>query len=116
MQDKMLIPKNEQSVIEKIQMFFRNIFSKKAEEVEKVDIPKVEERSYKDSLKDISEADEKLEILSLQELYEKGEVLEKDMTHKQVEMLKMLYKKQISEMESKIQKCKEEMEKLKASA
>ena len=106
-QEKNLIEKKEKiSIFGKIKNFFKNLFSKKQEEVVEEEIVSEEvNNDFRESIK-MTEAEEN-QLLDLQKRYRRGEIAENDLTEEQIDALCDLYDKQIEELKKSI-KIKEE--------
>ena len=106
-QEKNLIEKKEKiSIFGKIKNFFKNLFSKKQEEVVEEEIVSQEvNNDFRESIK--MTEDEETKLLDLQNRYRRGEIGENDLTEEQIDALCDLYDKQIEELKKSI-KIKEE--------
>lgn len=110
-QDNSLIKVNKNSIIYKIKLFFKKIFkpkeifvpikeTPKKQEEEKTITQKPSSNAFLERIKNID--DEHTLLLKLQKQYENGEVLEDNLTPKQVDDLCALYETQIEELKKKI--------------
>ena len=114
-QENSLIKVNENSIIYKIKQFFKKIFKPKEIVVPISETPKKQEEEktithnsssnkFLESIKNID--DEHTLLLKLQKQYENGEILENNLTPKQVEDLCVLYETQIDDLKIKISNIK----------
>ena len=106
-QEKNLIEKKEKiGIFGKIKNFFKNLFSKKQEEVvEEEVVSKDVNDDFRETIK--MTEDEETKLLDLQSRYRRGEIGENDLTEEQIDALCDLYDKQIEELKKSI-KIKEE--------
>lgn len=114
-QEKSLVKLNENSIFYKIKMFFINIFGKHEtinntaviEEQVDVKVNNIEEKSFKETIKNIE--DEETKLLKLQKQYRSGEIKGEDLTHEQVMQLCGLYDRQIENLRKSNEKRKERL-------
>lgn len=99
-QEKGLVKINENSIFYRIKKFFRNLFSRKENNIEPVvDIEVKEENNKNSFMEDIKNIEnEETKLLKLQKQYHSGAITEKDLTDKQLKDLTNLYKKQNEEI------------------
>lgn len=113
-QEKNLIEKNENNVIEKIKSFFRNIFKKKEQRtVDNTDENVVKEKNnnFKEYVKKIDNAE--LEIYELQRKYRRGEIADGDLSQEQINLLCSIYDRQIADLKRTIRAKEIQVEKYK---
>ena len=106
--DKSLEKINEKSIFYKIKMFFKNLFSKKKDEVVSIEVNtndiNMNDEKKNAFMEDIRKVDdEEISLLKLQTKYRKGEIGEKDLTEDQINALCLLYDKQIAELKKSIE-------------
>lgn len=99
MADKMLIKKEKISFFQKINRFIKNLFKKDGKQEDAI---KVIEEEKESNANTISKLRNDQKILSLQDRYEKGQILESDLTENEKEELISLYKEQIGTLEQSI--------------
>ena len=99
-QEKGLTKINENSIFYKIKTFFLNLFVRKESNIEPVLNMEVKEENNKNSfMEDIKNIEnEETKLFKLQKQYHSGQILEKDLTDKQIKDLTNLYKKQNEEI------------------
>lgn len=99
-QEKGLVKINENSIFYKIKKFFRNLFSRKENNIEPVLNIEIKEENNKNSfMEDIKNIEnEETKLLKLQKQYHSGKITEKDLTDEQLKDLTNLYKKQNEEI------------------
>jgi hypothetical protein len=105
-QEKSLVQVNENSMLYKIKVFFKNLFYKKAEATneviadENVNVKMERENQRNAFIENIRNIEnEETKLLKLQEQYRNGEVKEEDLTNEQVNALCKLYDRQIERLE-----------------
>ncbi len=99
--DSNMITKNKENVFFRLKRFLINLFNKKENSENNLNINtsaeiKKENNSFKDSIMQIDNDETKL--LKLQRKYRNGEIKEEDLTKDQVILLCNLYDKQISDL------------------
>ena len=104
-QEKLLMPVNENGIINKLKNFFRNLF-KKNKTIQNAIIvedsinnsidEEINKNTFMESIKNVENEDTK--ILKLQKQYRKGDIKEAEMSKEQVSALINLYDKQIANL------------------
>lgn len=102
--DKSLVIVNKNSIFYKIKKFFRNLFSKKDNNITPIEnrvlktqeIANDKKDSFRETITNIE--NDETRLLKLQKQYRSGEIKEEDMTEDQVNSLCLLYDKQIREL------------------
>lgn len=116
-QEKNLIEKKEDNnIFIRIKNFFRNIFSKKNDNLIEQSKETVTEEtdngySFKSYIKRTE--NEETKILDLQNRYRKGEIADDDLTQEQINLLCMLYDRQIEDLKRTIEAKKQQISKYK---
>lgn len=116
-QEKNLIEKKEDNnIFIRIKNFFRNIFSKKNDNLIEQSKETVTEEtdngySFKSYIKRTE--NEETKILDLQNRYRKGEIADDDLTQEQINSLCMLYDRQIEDLKRTIEAKKQQISKYK---
>lgn len=106
-QEKKMIERNKNSIVDKIKKFFRKIFYKKEKNIKEIVeevIRESEEQNnsnFKENLKIFELNEEKL--LDIQQKYRNGEINKRELTDEQIEKLCELYDKQIAELQESIE-------------
>lgn len=106
-QEKKMIERNKNSIVDKIKNFFRKIFYKKEKNIKEIVeevIRESEEQNnsnFKENLKIFELNEEKL--LDIQQKYRNGEIDKRELTDEQIEKLCELYDKQIAELQESIE-------------
>lgn len=104
-QEKDLIERNEDNIFGKIKSFFKNLFKKDKVEVNNVVNDSLEmemEKSdvFRTSIKNIEADDDN--VFELQRRYQQGEILDNELTQKQINDLCRLYDIQIADLKKTI--------------
>ncbi len=98
-QEKNLIERNEENIFIKIKNFFKGLFRKKGEEVNK-------------TVNEDIEIDEN-NIFELQRRYRKGEIADSELTQEQINALCQLYDSQIADLKRNISAKEQQLAKYK---
>lgn len=107
-QEKNLIEKNKENILEKMRRFIKKIFGKK----ENIMIDNEEESSsvnneFKTYIK--MAEDEEAQLLELQRKYREGKIAKDELTDEQIDLLCDLYDKQIAELRIAIDNTKKQI-------
>lgn len=109
-QENNLVEKTENTLLDKIKIFFKNLFNNKKKNVceQEETVESKENNEFKENIKLAENSEE--ELLELQRKFQEGEIVEGELTNEQIDALCELYDRQIAEIQKNIDIVKQRIE------
>ena len=109
-QENNLVEKTENTLLDKIKIFFKNLFNNKRKNVceQENAVESKENNEFKENIKLAENSEE--ELLELQRKFQEGEIVEGELTNEQIDALCELYDRQIAEIQKNIDIVKQRIE------